>query len=550
MSCHVNGPVLGEIQARNGTQAEYGIKPMFYLNKNFFLDNVISLGDMGIDVRRVIRDTYTREELLNAGYSEADLAEYYDVGSNLSQIEIKGINETSLVLTADFVYDGPQNSYIIEWYSSDEEAGEYKKIADSDGQKNYRLPYSLGGKWIKAKVKLVDGTERFSSAEYINPLWDWEIQVNDEIEAALDEDGRYTPTEGGSSYEYHKISPIADTTDAKYTFTYDGREYILLDAMDDDNSKYLVLAKNTVGEGFVSDDGQNISELLAWLNNQSSIDAYVNGSFVTYQTTDYTTNGFLNGVLYENTIPEKIYEHINKDAEWKTERKMYDEEYERVYKAGIAIPSKTDLLRYSEKIGYHDDDSWWLRTPNGQQGMHGATMLYISKAENYNVATAIGNGENKGIRPMFYLDKDFFTSVRVENIGTQAAGIIAATVDRKELEDSGLYNESEIEAIYGEAEGYINVSFSNLVQGENAQAVFTTNCYDGQNVTLIFALYSSDGRLIAVNYKEALIENVGGVGEESVIIENLAETPGYAKAFLWEGNINQMKPSSYEINEI
>lgn len=552
LNCYINAPVTGEIQAIFGTAATSGIKPMFYLNRNYFLDNKISLADVGIDVRKTIRSTYSRKELLDAGYSEAELAEYYDVGTNLSQIEIKGINETSLVMTADFTYDGSESSYVLEWYSADSEAGEYKKIADSDGQINYRIPYSLGGKWIKAKVTLIDGTEKVSKAEYINPAWGKEIQVNDEYEAALDENGKYVVTVGEYQipYDYHKVSPISDTTNPKYTFTYDGREYILLDAMDDDKSKYLVMAKNTVSEEYVSDDGQSISEMLAWLNNLSSIDAYVDGQNVTYETTDYSTDGFLNGFLYDNTIPEAVLGHINLDAEWKTEWKMYSDSYERVYKAGIAIPSKTELIRYSEKIGYHDDDSWWLRTPNAQEGMHGATMLYISKAENNNIAAAIGNGEIKGIRPMFYLDKDFFTSVRVENIGTEAAAIIASTIEKSALENSNLYSEDEINAIYGEAAKYVNVSFKNVEQGKNAEALFTTNCYDGKNVTLIFAVYSSAGRLIAVNYKETTIENVDGVGEETVTIENLAETPDYAKAFLWEGNIGQMKPSSYKINEV
>ncbi len=75
----VNFANVGQIADRNyhtEWNAGLSIRPIFYLNRDFFIDNVIDLATAGSDVCSKIRATYSNEELLTAGYLQADIDTY------------------------------------------------------------------------------------------------------------------------------------------------------------------------------------------------------------------------------------------------------------------------------------------------------------------------------------------------------------------------------------------------------------------------------------------------------------------------------------------
>ena len=528
------------------------IRPVFYLDKSMFTDKVYDLSGFGADVLAQLRKAYTREELANAGYSEEALKNYYDVDGELTAVKIKGIFETSLPVKADFTYSGSNlNNIKITWKQADTADGEYKTIGSVSGKdNNFRLPYSAGGKYVKAEVLCVPtGTSVETEARFVEDTWGPQAAINPDNQPG--EDGYIT----GGQDEKYKYNPINErmpkTTPAKYTFTYGGKEYILLDKTESDESHYLVLAKDVAAQRAfkkVSDGGQTFEDLIGWLNDLDVVSEYVEGTETTV-TTGYKGTGFLSSA---DALPKALVNHINMKNNWKVERKMWLEQYERVYEGGIAIPAYKELERYAEKIGSYDAGAKnvWLRTPNAQKGGSGETVLASGTAEETAGFTyAMLTSSENWIRPIFYLDKDFFTSVRVENIGEETAAIIRNDVLREDMSRSGLYSEAELDDIYREPtpieQDYVKAEYTNLKEGGSVIAHITTNIPgDGVEWTFIAAVYDESGKLLGVN--TAI--------EESVLDENDIYTteitvggikPGsgnYAKVFVWDGGLEDMYP--------
>lgn len=95
--------------------------------------------------------------------------------------------------------------------------------------------------------------------------------------------------------------------------------------------------------------GQTFNDLIGWLNDLDVVNGYADGAATT-ATVSYKGKGFLSS----NALPKAITDHINQKNNWKVERKMWDDQYERVYEGGIAIPAYKELERYAAKIGVYD----------------------------------------------------------------------------------------------------------------------------------------------------------------------------------------------------
>lgn len=528
------------------------IRPVFYLDKSMFTDKVYDLSGFGSDVLAQLRKAYTREELANAGYSEEVLRNYYDVDGELTAAQIKGIYETSLPVKADFTYSGSNlNNIKITWKQADTADGEYKTIGSVSGKdNNFRLPYSAGGKYVKAEVLCVPtGTSVETEARFVEDTWGPQAAINPANQPG--EDGYIT----GAQNEKYKYNPINErmpkTTPAKYTFTYGGKEYILLDKTESDESHYLVLAKDVAAQRAfkkVSDGGQTFEDLIGWLNDLDVVSEYVEGAETTV-TTGYKGTGFLSSA---DALPKVLVNHINMKNNWKVERKMWLEQYERVYEGGIAIPSYKELERYAEKIGSYDAGAKnvWLRTPNAQKGGSGETVLSSGTAEETAGFTyAMLTSSENWIRPIFYLDKNFFTSVRVENIGEETAAIIRNDVLKEDMLNSGLYTKEEIDNIYKEPtpieEDYVKAKYTNLKEGGSVTAVITTNIPgDGVEWTFIAAVYDESGRLLGVKAVTAeSVLNENNIYTTEITLDGIKAGSGnYAKVFVWDGGLEDMYP--------
>ena len=347
----------------------YAVRPMFYLNKDFFLKKVFSLDSVGSEVRRAIISSYSREMLEAAGYTEDELDKYYDEGGEISNILLRGEFETQMPIRVDISYTGNKAALIYEWYSSDTAEGEYILYKSVTGDNTLEIPVTLGGKYIKAKVSNIHGDSAYTDSKYVEPYWERDYMISHNN---IPEGGSETvvAARDGKVFEIKRLNTVNETTPSQYVFTVGDDEtamdFILLDTLDYDDAKFLVLSKNLVDTGMQypkTDSVDGNAEMMAFLNSQNGIEATYEGQYWSkLNTKDYTSSGYIpntstgyRGNKFMTMLPESILASIDTDHIWKVENRMWDEAYERTYKCGITIPSMHDIRKYCEKIGLWGD---------------------------------------------------------------------------------------------------------------------------------------------------------------------------------------------------
>ncbi|RAU98169.1 S-layer homology domain-containing protein [Paenibacillus sp. YN15] len=219
------------------------------------------------------------------------------------------------------------------------------------------------------------------------------------------------------------------------------KEFILLDAASDDDSRFLVLAKEDYGlraydpdstQKFDVTDANNIAY---WLNH------------------DFIANG--NGAGKQ--LPPGILAHINHQHVWPTEgghaAGNCPEDYSVT--AGIVVLSQTEWLQYTGKFGVKDSISypWWLRTGRGINGAANRVLVTATDAANQGqtqVSDPKGGSSGPLVRPAFYLNKSFMTDVRLDiaSLGENVKAAIRSTYTWDELRSgNAAYSASDLIAI-------------------------------------------------------------------------------------------------------
>ena len=262
------------------------------------------------------------------------------------------------------------------------------------------------------------------------------------------------------------------TTDANYTFTVDGKKFILLDT--DAEGNYFVLADDLYGQhAFDTSYARGYSTIER--SKDGNIEPYdysaFNASDILFSATDPTNIGFwLNNDFLESgngsgkILPDSIKDNII-TAVWSVEGQKTPvvaytaTQYSNGSKTGtriasefvkgnpsnskiesytveckIALMSVTEYKKYQNIIGFtHSSEEWrgmMLRTPrlqfysteyNGYKYIHigwgdvmvrnngsGSKMIMV-----YNDDSAAQNG-GMFVRPCFWLDKDFFKNVKID----------------------------------------------------------------------------------------------------------------------------------------
>lgn len=503
----VSGNSRGEISVANTKTDVLGIRPVFFLDRNFFKDVAIPLGQMGSNVKKAIRKEYSEKELENK-YTEAELKNEFeflnDVNvddisllnafktevlavDNCSNISIElcagdedflgtvnitassgniseGINvlageKKNIIIPITFVLSSKDrinveindiqentvfseniqpreictevvgknetygvleikcaDDFDVEWMMADSENGTYKKIAY--GRKlNVGPEYAT--KYIKAKVIAQDGTTQTTSAISILPA-------------------TYT----------RQTEFIADTTLKTHSkipeenvFSVGGKRFILLDTQDDEASKFFVISAESLKRtqflgGSENEDAHTMIE-------------YINGDF-----------------LDEGYIPQQIINHVNESVVWKCEPVKYptNQNNERVFVAGFALPSVTEYKKYADKINVYDKMGWWTRTPEGS--LHGPSGIIAPSGDVAQMGIFYTRtSEELGIRPVFYLDRNFFKEERIDigTLGDNVRNVIFDNYEKSEL--SGIYSADEVEEIFDK--GNVSFALDNIVDAEN-----------------------------------------------------------------------------------
>lgn len=480
------------------------VRPVFYLNRDFFLNYPVSLEGVGADVKNAILKNYSLEELTAAGYDALELADYSGV---LTSLDIKGVYDTNLPLTA--VFDGPQKAS-VQWQIADNKDGEYSNIAGAVS-KTYISNQTMGLKWI-----------RFSATSATETVYSEPIQLQDRwYGKGKSGSGQKTnPVDSGVVYQI-SFNSMPEDSNPKFIFTLGGQNFILLDTMNDDNSHFLVMSQKVVGTRKLVNSSQVLTDLMCWFNDMNATQMRVKNVTTTLNsTTQYATDGGY-GELSKTPgsdfieLPAEIVRNINENAVWKAEPKMWiDGNHERTYTGGITLPSATELERYEGKYGWRDAgvDNWWLRTGNGyNDGSGGESMMFYKKSDN-NVQTTNGNNYEYGYRPIFYLHKDFFTDAKPawSSMGVEVKKEISRNYTMEELISAG-YSEEEIGIFYDDTD-YLVENISVTGNFETTTPLTLTYHYEGPEELLMVSWQIADS-------EDGIFKDIAGtVGKTKFVI--------------------------------
>ncbi len=193
---------------------------------------------------------------------------------------------------------------------------------------------------------------------------------------------------------------------------------------------------DSTDEGFFVTPTQNLGKHAMDADNTCVFDPEDTNNIAYFLNNDYLTTGYGNKIL-----PQQMKEHLVL-RNWATESGNTEVDY--VYtECKVALLSVEEYLKYADVIGCYDDESWWgwyTRTP--YLNTPTSTALAIG-GEQGGVGVQVNANIVCGIKPVFYLDKDFFKEEKI-NLNTVGHNI------RKAMQEN--YTKQELSAIYGEAE--------------------------------------------------------------------------------------------------
>lgn len=601
---------LGKTSCAHAQNTQHAIRPIFYLDEDFFADAKIPLNKMGASVRAELFELYSSDELAEMGYTVADIEECSK--GSISDVTVSGDAKVGGVLKGEYINDNASEKYITyQWKYSDKENGVYRNISGASALE-YKVAMGDAEKWVKLVISYADGKVAESEPVYVASLWDDEFEgtvkevklkgvyesfqniraeyVLDEITTEEDvvyknwyisssERGTYgviadagevlktdtsycgkwikygvqlknrmiyysEPKQIGNAWNFrgkeltiaggsNPLETINAKTPEEYLFTVGDQEFILLDSFDSDTSAFLVLAKSVYGtrQFYKRDEGQRFNDMITWLNN----DFYAAGN-----------DG--------KKLPSEITSYIDMEQGWKQEHRRWDTTTELGYYGGISIPAITELHKYSEKIGLQDDEAdWWLRTPTTEAYQDGNYMQYVSGDAEKLGATLGKHGTNSssGIRPMFYINKDFFIDNKLdpETTGSEVYKTLAKKYTKNELRH--LYDNRTLEDVFGYPGDY-TVKIYDLGDMSGTDEVFllgVTTHIDPKDAIVVVNIFDKDNRLVGVNTQATRLETEV---ESEILLEyaNLPEGEGkYMTAHILENKNGKLIPLFYAKNE-
>lgn len=358
--------------------------------------------------------------------------------------KLSGIYDT---LNTISVKDNLGDAAVYRWYIADTEDGKFSLISGQSSKSLY-IQSSYGGKWIKATVSAGGRTVEADPRK---------------IGEKLKRVAIYYP----ESTLYTRRNTPSDNI-----FVVDGKEFILLDVLESDESKFLVMSKNSLVKHKYASSGQKFDEM----------NAYLNGEF--------KEGGYL---------PDSILEHINYNAVWKMEPFMWPHEQddETSVVAGISIPAVYEISRYIDKIGYYDEMGWWTRTPNGGKSGSGDTM-FSHDGDITHLSTMWANlcWNEYGIRPIFYLNRDFFKEEKLD-LACLGQNVRRAIANEYSDDEFSIYNEQELDILL--RKGNITIDIHRLNDADAPYVAIEFSDKNDVNSEYVLSIASGDKVIKQVN---------------------------------------------------
>ena len=135
--------------------SKYGIRPVFYLDKNFFIEEKCDITVLGDNVVKIIREVYQRDELENI-YNKNEIERIYrELLPQAKLVNVKGIPQSGKVLTASYTYTSPQGDMEMNseyrWLRSKKASGPFS-IIYGENELEYKIRPEDAGYYILFEV--------------------------------------------------------------------------------------------------------------------------------------------------------------------------------------------------------------------------------------------------------------------------------------------------------------------------------------------------------------------------------------------------------------
>ncbi len=518
-------------QLYNRNKPNISIRPMFFVDSDFFACVAVDLATAGDAVKDEIRklgyerltELYDTEEIIEQlgltpqeGYVKLDDL----IIKTVSGEDIKN-GET---LYVSFRYSEENEYPLSEMYCTWERVNgdEAEPVGDGERYIVSEADTADGKYSIRARITVTD--EGGNSTSRITPL-------TDTVPAIVTRS--FAPN--------NSISMTRDTDNTDYKFVYGGKSFTLIDSFNNDKSSFFVASNDSWGNARISSayfDPEDETNIAYTLN------------------TTLPASG-----INSNLLPEEIVDHIDFDHQWICETAPNNANVNvkdgYCFTAGITLLSFTEIERYKNIIstvdnlgGFSRTASNYLNSAAGKEEVNYINCIRWNDAGNAVWANHWETPSNNSVKPVFYIDRDFFLEERLDlsEIGAAALKILA---DAYTIEDlKGLYSSEELESKGFVHDYTVDVSMYGQ-NGGNAgiSGRIISNIRQATDAVMIFAVYDDENSMVASRAVSVTLEGKNDEQALSMNVGMLPEGKYTAKLMLWDDLYNaNAKIKQYDIN--
>lgn len=382
------------------------IRPVFFLDADFFKDVKIDASKSGKNVGKVLKETYTAAELGKL-YSEDELMK---LGIKEKEFEAKlTVDGFTLKATLSNLLKQDLSKVKYQWKYKTEDDGAYTNIYKANDE-TYVYSTEDYGRTIAVDITpvLADGTE----CKTVTSTTTYKVSSF----------GPQSRTDLGRD----KYNATEDTP-KENLFTVGGQEFVLVNEYSDKNSAFLITSEKDFGR-YAYSAGDTIEFNPDKDNN---IGYFLNHDFLTKGNDD-------------KKLPDDIISNIDKNHKWWTEAGDGSSGCTKDYSftAGVSLFSNSEYAKYLGKFGWKltdgvtATDCWWLRTSRGNGNSNNHYNIFgVSQERNGHQGEAWdkGSSDEYYIRPIFYLNEDFFKNVKITSAGANVIAMMAERYSATEL---------------------------------------------------------------------------------------------------------------------
>lgn len=498
--------------------ASVGIRPIFYLDEDFFAETALDLTKVGDKIKEEIKKIDVNEllKIYDATYLIDNLGITPPSGYvSIKNVSIKTLsnaavkNGETLLPTFDYA-NSNENDFASASYTWERitDSGDVETVGADD---SYIVTEAdtIDGKYsIRFKVVVTD-TEGNSTAHY--------SEKTAKIPAIATK--HWTPN--------YTIGMTKNVENTDYKFMVGDKSFTLVDTFNNDKSTFFVVPNDDYGKAGMAHpyfDPQDKSSMAYTIN------------------TTFVKEG-----LGSSILPDEVVKYIDFDHMWACEgaplslNEKVHESY--AFKAGVTLLSFTEIEKYKNIMATVGNLAGYSRTP-AEYINSDKDKAYIHNIKWNDQGTGVWtnvwdtvNAQNN-VKPVFYLGKDFFKEVELDldTIGLEAINMLKNVYTVEDLQN--LYSVAELE-LKGFKHNYdLSATFGGKNGGEaTITGNITSNVLGAHNKVLILCVYDTDGIAVA---SKAVNINFSGKETKSVSLSagTLPEGNYTAKVMLWDNLYN------------